>query len=426
MEDKTMEQDNSELYDMLLSRFVRYAKTYSESSEKSADEGNIPSTPQQWDMANMLKGELLELGLEGVCVTDNCYVYGSLKASAGLENAEPFALLAHIDTVEEVSGKDVKPQIIKDYAGEVIRLSDGSIIDPASDSALRAAGEERDTIITSDGTTLLGADDKAGIAAIMSALEVIVSQGVSHGKIEVIFSPDEETGHGMDKVPLTMIESKKAYTVDGGHIGELETECFNAFKSEVTFTGKSVHTGSARAIMVNAVEMASSFVSNLPHHELPETTDGYMGFYAPMEISGSVESAKVSLLLRDFSMEGMEKRKAFVDSLAMVVANGFGGGASVKHTEQYRNMRAKLDENPSVVENLVTAYRVAGVEPVFQPIRGGTDGSRLTEMGIPTPNIFTGGHNYHSRTEWLSMKQLERCALVLVALARISANIEEA
>ena len=404
----------------LMERFVRYAKTYSESSEKNADAGVIPSTPQEWDLAKMLEAEMKALGLEGVHITENCYVYGRLKASAGLENVAPFALLAHLDTVEEVSGKDVKPQIIENYDGNVITLSEGSKIDPATDIALKMAGDERDTIITSDGTTLLGADDKAGIAAIMSAIAELVEKKIPHGKIEVIFSPDEETGHGMDKVPLDEIESKKAYTVDGGHIGELETECFNAYKSEITFTGKSLHTGAARSGMVNAVTMASSFVANLPRQEAPETTDGYLGFYAPMEITGSVESSYVYLLLRDFTSEGMEKRKAFVDSLADVTARSFGGKAQVKHTEQYRNMKQKLDEHPEVVANLVEAYKAAGVTPVFPPIRGGTDGSRLTEMGIPTPNIFTGGHNYHSRTEWLSLNQFTKAAQVLIELAKIS------
>ncbi len=402
----------------LLERFVRYAKTYSQSDEKSADAGNIPSTPQEWDMAKLLESEMKSLGLEKVHITPHCYVYGVLPASAGEESAAPFALFAHMDTVEEVSGKDVKPQIIREYDGSLITLSEGSTIDPETDEALRLAGEERDTIITSDGTTLLGADDKAGVAAIMTAIEAL--KGEKHGTIEVIFSPDEETGHGMDKVPLDEIQSKKAYTVDGGHIGELETECFNAFKSEITFTGKSLHTGSARPKMVNAVTMASAFVANLPRQEAPETTDGYMGFYAPMEISGSVERASVELLLRDFTAEGMEARKAFVDSLADVTARSFGGKADVKHTEQYRNMKGKLDEHPEVVSNLVAAYRAAGVEPVMQPIRGGTDGSRLTEMGIPTPNIFTGGHNYHSRTEWLSFNQLCKATEVLIALSQIS------
>ncbi len=410
----------TDLQNELLERFLRYVKTYSQSDEKSADAGNIPSTVQEWDLAKMLEAEMKEIGLEGVHITEHCYVYGYLKASEGLEDVAPLALLAHIDTVEEVSGKDVKPQIIREYDGSVITLSEGSKIDPAADEALRLAGEERDTIITSDGTTLLGADDKAGVAAIMTAISAIKNQNIPHGKIEVIFSPDEETGHGMDKVPIAEIESRKAYTVDGGHIGELETECFNAYKSEITFTGKSLHTGSARPRMVNAVTMASSFVANLPRQEAPETTDGYMGFYAPMEITGSIESAYVYLLLRDFTEEGMERRKAFVDSLADVTARSFGGKVEVKHTEQYLNMKSKLDEHPEVVENLVAAYKAAGVEPIFQPIRGGTDGSRLTQMGIPTPNIFTGGHNYHSRTEWLSFSQCTKAMQVLIELARIS------
>ena len=384
--------DVEKLKSSLLNRFLRYVQVWTTSDSNSADSGNQPSTLNQFDLAHILESELKSLGLQNVQVTEKCYVYGFLPASSGCEKLEPFCMLAHIDTVEEVSGKDVKPQLTQNENG--------------------------DTIIKSDGTTLLGADDKAGVAEIMTALEFIIENKVPHGAIEVCFSPDEETGHGMDNVPLNLIKSKYAYTVDGGNLGELETECFNAFKSEISFTGISVHTGTARGTLVNAITMASNFVTNLPRHEAPETTDGYEGFYAPMTIEGSIESAKVVLFLRDFDMTSMEKRKSLVETLAQSTALSFGGKAEVTHTQQYLNMKDGFKNRPDVIEKLVAAYKKAGVEPIFTPIRGGTDGSRLTEMGIPTPNIFTGGHNFHSREEWASLNEMQKAVEVLINLCQ--------
>ncbi len=402
----------------ILQRFISYVKIWTTSDSIEADNGIQPSTDRQFDLARILEGQLKALGLKEVHLTDHCYVYGQLPPSQGLENLPSICLLAHMDTVEEVSGKDVNPQIHENYDGSKIILKEGVILDPVTDRDLYAAGENHETVVTTDGTTLLGADDKAGITAIMAMVEYFAAKPqVPHRKIEVMFSPDEETGHGMDNVPLDLISSKCAYTVDGGHIGELESQCFNAWKSLVTFTGKSKHTGSARPDMVNAIMMASSFLQNLPRGQAPETTDGIQGFYAPMDIQGSIESARVTLFLRDFTEEGMESRKKLVDQLAQTTAMVYGGQAEVKHTFQYANMKEGLDKAPEVVENLIQAYKKAGIEPKFIPIRGGTDGSRLTEMGIPTPNIFTGGHNYHARTEWLSLEQMVKAAEILVHLA---------
>ena len=400
----------------LLNRFTKYVQIWSTSDSEKADSGIQPSTERQFGFAKILESEMKEMGMQDVQTTGHCYVYGSLPATAGLEDKEPLCLIAHMDTVEEGSGENVKPVIHENYSGERIVLDSGDIIEPKCDADLAEAGRNGETIITSDGNTLLGADDKAGIAEIMTALSEVISKKLNHGKIEVIFSPDEETGHGMDNVPLDLLQSKRAYTVDGGHIGELETECFNAYKSDITFTGKSKHTGNARPDMVNAVSMAASFLQNLPKNEAPETTDGKQGFFAPMTVEGTIEKAKVCVFLRDFGKAGMARRKMIVENLAKMTAELFGGKVEVKHTFQYENMKDKLEENPGVVESLVSAYRKAGVEPRFVPIRGGTDGSRLTEMGIPTPNIFTGGHNYHSRTEWASLEQMEKAREILVQL----------
>lgn len=402
----------------LMERFLRYVKIWSESCGETADKNIMPSTTRQWDMAEILKSEMEALGLSDVQTTKYCYTYGRLEASKGMEGLPSFCLLSHIDTVDEVTGENVRPIVHEKYDGKPITLPYGNILDPESDPALAQAGLIRDTIITSDGNTLLGADDKAGVSEIMTMLEyLVVHPEIKHGAIEVIFSPDEETGHGMDHVPLELLKSKSAYTVDGGNLGELETECFNAFKSDVTFTGKATHTGSARASMVNAVCMASAFVANLPRHEMPETTDGHQGFFAPMQIDGSIEKSTVNLLLRDFTDGGMEERKKIVEEIAASVAHSFGGKAEVKHTQQYLNMKKVLDQHPDVVKKLEKAYLSAGVKPEYTPIRGGTDGSRLTEMGIPTPNIFTGGHNFHSRSEWASFSQMIQAVEVLIQLA---------
>ena len=382
-------EDKLNIKNPLLERFLKYVKIWSESDSEKADSGVMPSTSGQNEMASVLRDELKSLGLENVQTTEHCYTYGILPANGSAESS--ICLLAHIDTSEEVSGKNVNPKIYENYSGE--------------------------TIITSDGTTLLGADDKAGVAEIVSCLEYLLSHPeLKHPAIEIIFSPDEETGHGMDKVPLELLKSKCAYTVDGGHIGELETECFNAFRSDVVFKGNATHTGTARGTMVNAISMASSFVANLPAGERPETTDGRQGFFALISIEGSIEESKVSLLLRDFSADGMEKRKSTVELLAKTISELFGGKAEVLHTQQYLNMKENLDKNPKVAERLVSAYKASGIEPVFTPIRGGTDGSRLTEMGIPCPNIFTGGHNFHSRNEWASLDQMIKAVEVLVHL----------
>ncbi len=407
----------------LTDRFVSYAKMWTTSNEKLADKGISPSTPRQRDFAVMLANEIKELGLKNVQVTENSFVYGLLPATTGYENVQSFCLLAHLDTSEAVSGRNVQPNIITNYDGKKIILKDDVILDPKTDKALQQAAKEKDTIITSDGTTLLGGDDKAGITAIITGIETIIQSQIKHCSIEVLFSPDEETGHGMDNVPLNILKSKKCYTIDGGHIGELETECFNASKADLIFTGVSVHTGNGReGNLVNAITMASAFITNLPRQEAPETTDEYEGFYAPVNISGSIESATVQLILRDFSYENLVKRQNLVSQIAETTAVSFGGKVSTTHKIQYLNMKENLDKQPKIAENLMQAFISCGIQPTLNPIRGGTDGSRLTEMGIPTPNMFTGGHNYHSRKEWVSVSQMAAAADVIIELAIISAE----
>ncbi|MCQ2611186.1 MAG: peptidase T [Treponema sp.] len=417
-------KNNSAEEKELLERFVKYAKIWSTSSSESADQGIQPSTPQQMEFAKILAAELESLGLKGIKLTEHGYVYAYLDSSPECQNVKPFALLAHMDTVEEASGKDVKPNIIPGYDGSVIQLKDGIVLDPEKIPALKECGKVHDTVITTDGTTLLGGDDKAGVAAIVTAMNYLICHPeIRHGKIEVIFSPDEETGHGMDNVPADLIESKFAYTVDGSAEGELECECFNAFKSVVTFKGVASHTNNARANgMVNAISMASYFVNGLPRNQAPETTDGRLGFFCPLGISGSMEEASVSLFLRDFDMNSMNERKAYVNQLAKMTESAFGGKVSVEHIQQYLNMKDIIDRTPYVKDVLEQAYRHSGVEPEFTIIRGGTDGSRLTEMGIPTPNIFTGAYNYHSPYEWVSLSQMLKATDILIGLSELIAK----
>jgi len=400
--------NNKEEMNKLLDRFIRYVKVWSESDEKAADSGIIPSTEQQWDLAKILVKELRNLGTRNVYLTDYCYVVAKIDSNI-IDPEErskypTILLMAHMDTVDEVSGKDVHP-----------------VITMPSDS--ESPTGKADTIIKTDGNTLLGADDKAGISAIMAAIEYLMNhyEELKHGPIEIMFSPDEETGHGMDKVPLNILKANFAYTVDGGDEGEMETECFNAWAGTVTFTGKACHTGDAKANgMVNAVTLASEFTAHLPHNMAPETTEKYEGFIAPMEIQGTIESAHVDMLLRAFNIEEIEQKKQIITETANKITAEFGGTVDIQFKQQYLNMKEKLDEHPEVVERLEKAFAAAGVTPVRKPIRGGTDGSRLTEMGIPTPNIFTGAHEFHSRNEWCSLNQMSKAADVLINLLTIS------
>lgn len=395
--------NNYEEKTKLLERFVRYAKICSESNEKNADNLIMPSTECQWDFAKILVKELRALGTRNVYLTDFCYVVA--KFDSNIEDSElrkkypPILLMSHLDTVDEISGKDVNPIIQKVDANNSPTKTD-------------------DIIVKSDGTTLLGADDKAGICAIMTALEYINNHNEDflHGPIEVVFSPDEETGHGMDKVPLQILKSKMGITVDGGDEGELEAECFNAWSGCVKFTGIACHTGYAKNKMINATTLASNFISLLPYEKSPEMTEEKQGFIAPMDIQGTIENSEVNLLLRSFDTEEIEEQKKIINDIANSVINKFGGKVEIEFKNQYLNMKEKIAQNPEILTRLEKAFRNANVEIKRKSIRGGTDGSRLTQLQIPTPNIFTGAHDFHSRNEWLSINQCAKSADVIINL----------
>lgn len=414
--------DSQILRDKLKERFCRYAQVWTTSDNAAAEAGNIPSTPGQLNLAKMLVDELKNLGVGNAAVVSNGYVTARIEGTSDEEASVLFC--AHLDTSPEVSGENVKPQFHEQYDGTPIYLQNGIVLDANSDKQLAECANTSDTIITADGSTLLGADDKAGIAAIMTAAEYLLEHHeIKHCAIELLFNPDEETGCGMDKVPLDKIKSKVGYTVDGGDSSEIEAECFNACAASVDFFGAAMHLGYARGKMVNAVNMAATFIQMLPRNESPETTSGYEGYYCASSVTGNLETAHVDIVLRDFSAESMQRRVDALKTFAQCIEAQFPGGkVNLAVRKQYTNMKEKIDKFPHVLEKLNEAVKNAGGNASLVPIRGGTDGSRLTELGIPCPNIFTGGHNFHSRREWLSLNQLELSCKTLIELAKLYAE----
>jgi tripeptide aminopeptidase len=414
MESPVKQIEDQHIEKLLVPRFMRYVRYWTESDRHVEA---TPSSPGQWELAKALRDELQGLGLADVELTSHCYVTARLAASPGKEAAPWVGFLAHIDTASDVSGKDVQPCLVSDYKGEKIALAGGLALDPAREPDL--AAQKGGAIIHSDGSTLLGADDKAGVAEIMAAVEWLCAHPeIAHGPVEIIFSPDEETGKGLPDFPR--IKSAACYTLDGGPIGEIEAECFNAWKADVEFTGRVIHVGAARGILANAALMAAVFAALLPRSESPEATDGYYGYYCPMEISGDLEKASLEVFLRDFDSFGMERRVAALESFAKTVEAQFPGGrVIVKARAQYYNMKSKIDEKPEVLDRLKRALENVGLEYRLKPIRGGTDGSRLTELGIPTPNIFTGGRNFHSRLEWVSVNEMCAACKTVIELIRL-------
>jgi len=393
------------LADVVVPRFLRYVRIWT-TSDKHNEE--TPSSPGQWELARLLAEELKALGAADTELTDHCYVLSRLPASPGCETKPAIAFMAHLDTAQDVSGKDVRPIVEKNDSGE--------------------------TVIRSDGTTLLGADDKAGIAEIMGAVEYLLSHPeIKHGPVLIVFSPDEETGKGLPFFPMERINAllgsganqslpslAACYTLDGGPLGELEAECFNAIEARVSFSGKVIHLGAARGELANACLMAAVFAAMLPRSESPEATDGYYGYYCPTEISGGLESAELEVFIRDFNLGRAKERAAALETFARAVEAQFPGGkVRVEWKIQYYNMKENIDRRPEVLSKLEEAARLAGVEFSLKQIRGGTDGSRLTEMGIPTPNIFTGGRNFHSHTEWVSVSEMETACRLAVELVRV-------
>jgi len=403
----------------VLDRFLRYVAVDTRADESST---TCPSTPGQLVLQRLLAEELRAIGLADVNVDDNGYLMATVPATPGCD-APVVGFIAHVDTSPEMSGANVKPLVHRAWDGrDIVLPDDASAVLRAADYPELAAQVGND-IVTASGGTLLGADDKAGVAAIVAAAAHLVGHpGITHGPIRIGFTPDEEIGRGADKFDVARFGAVCAYTLDGGSQGELEFESFSADVLRVTFGGFNTHPGYAQGRMVNAIKAAARFVDRLPPDLSPETTSGYDGYVHPYQVEASVDRTSVRVLLRDFVTSRLREQQALVESLAGAVAAETGTRVEVDVKEQYRNMREVLDRHPAVVERAREAVRAAGLTPIEKPIRGGTDGSRLSFMGLPTPNLFAGEHNFHSRLEWTSRQDLEAAVRTVVELARIWAT----
>lgn len=410
--------DRQSLATDIQDRFLRYVRVHTTSDRHGSD---TPSSSRQFDLAHMLADEIRTIGIDDVTVTDHCYVIARIPASPGVDSPA-LALLAHMDTAPDSSGENVNPQVWESYDGGVLEIGNGLHLDPEEyPDLLDFVGE---TIITTDGTTLLGADDKAGVAEIMAAAKVLNrTPEFTHPEIEIIFTPDEEIGQGVDKLPLSELHSRFGYTLDGGKEGSIEAECFSAYAVTVEIEGYVIHPGSARGKMVNAVALAGRYLSMVPQTESPETTDGRDGFYCPVEIRGDYGKATIDFIIRDFELTEVKRRVAMLEQLGNALERAYPRATvTVTSRKQYLNMREEIDKHPFVLDLLTRAVESTGVTPVLEPIRGGTDGARLTEMGMPTPNIFAGGLNFHGPYEWIPLRAMVRATETILNLVQLWSN----
>lgn len=398
-------------------RFLRYVKYDTQSDELT---NLTPSTPGQFAFAQILEKELRELGLEEISLDENGYLMATLPANTGKKGVPTVGFIAHLDTSPDMSGRNVNPRIVKAYEGGDITLNeaDNIILSPSQfPELLNYLGQD---LIVTDGTTLLGADDKAGIAEIISAVVYLQKHPeIKHGKIRVAFNPDEEIGQGAHKFDVERFGADWAYTMDGGEIGELEYENFNAAVAKVTFKGRNVHPGYAKHKMVNSIRMANQFILMLPRWETPEHTEGYEGFYHLVQIEGDVEKTTLTYIIRDYDRDRFERRKKELEHLVRKTNNEFPECCSIEIKDQYYNMREKIEPVMHIIEIAEQAMKDAGVTPKVQPIRGGTDGAQLSFKGLPCPNIFAGGLNFHGRFEFVPVPSMEKARDVIVEIARI-------
>lgn len=406
----------------VVERFLDYVRFDTQSDETSE---SCPSTAKQLELGKRLVDELKELGLAGVAeaevtMDENGYVLAELPGTA----PGRIGLCAHIDTAPAFNGTGVSPQRVEDYDGGVIDIGHGVVLDPADTPELAEC--VGDTIITTDGRTLLGADDKSGIAAIVAALEILKQEpDIRRPTVRVCFNPDEEIGRGADHFPLDRFDCPVAFTVDGSFSGEVNVETFSADKAVVTFTGVAVHPGTARGKMVNALTWMGKLLDRLPMAEAPETTAGREGFYHPVHASGDAASCTLQLIIRDFDTAVLEERGRRLEAMcAGLMAEEPRLEVEVEITKQYRNMHDVLSRHPEITARLQEAVRAAGMEPRLEPIRGGTDGSRLTELGMPTPNVFAGGVNFHGPSEWISTRVLAQSVCTILNLVQLFAEEE--
>lgn len=399
-----------------LNKFLAYVAVDTQSKEEVSA---VPSTNKQFKLAQKLHDELKAIGVKDARLSDNCYVYGSIPASAGYESEKALGFVAHIDTSPDASGENVKPRIIK-YEGGAIKLENGLIIDPVTFPNLnRYVGQD---IIVTDGNTLLGADDKAGVAEIMAAVETLISDtSIKHGKICIAFTPDEEVGNGTEEFSISEFGADAAYTVDGGTIGELEYENFNAASAFLTIHGVGIHPGSAKNKMLNSLHVAEEFDAMMPCAQRPEYTDGYEGFIHLTDIHGDIVATKMQYIIRDHDMEKFTAKKKLMEAAAGYINHKYGEGTlELNLRDSYFNMREKILPHMYLIDIAKDAMQAVGVEPIVRPIRGGTDGARLTELGLPCPNICTGGENYHGCLEYIPVASLEKTHEIILKIVELT------
>lgn len=400
-------------------RFLSYVSFDTQSDELT---NMTPSTPGQMKFAMFLKEKLEEMGLDEISLDDNGYLMATLPSNTTAE-APVVGFIAHLDTSPDMSGKHVKPRIVKNYDGNPIELNAEKeiMLNPSEfPELLNYLGQD---LIVTDGNTLLGADDKAGIAEIITAVAHLQEHPeIKHGKIRIAFNPDEEIGQGAHKFDVARFGADFAYTMDGGAVGELEYENFNAASAKVTIMGRNVHPGSAKHKMINSMRVATQFIVMLPRWETPEHTEGYEGFYHLVGIEGSVEKTELYYIIRDHDRARFESRKREIEHLVRKTNSEYPGCASVEIKDQYYNMREKIEPVMHIVELAEKAMREAGVEPKVQPIRGGTDGAQLSFKGLPCPNIFAGGENFHGRYEYVAIQSMEKAVDVIVNICRLAAG----
>ena len=401
-------------------RFLNYTKFDTQSSE---DSDSVPSTPKQLIFAEYLKKELINEGLSDVEMDDKGYIYASLKANT--KGVPTIGFISHYDTSPDCSGADIKPQIVHQYDGSDILLSEGIISSPAKfPELLKHVGED---LIVTDGKTLLGADDKAGIAEIVQAMCWLRDhKEVKHGEIRIAFNPDEEIGMGAHHFDVKKFGCEWAYTMDGGDVGELEFENFNAASAKIVVKGISVHPGYAKGKMVNACLLATELAQMLPKDERPETTEGYQGFFHLLGIEGNVEKAKMSYIIRDHDSDRFEARKRLIQKSVDLMNEKYGADAfTIEVKDQYYNMKEKIDPQMHVIDLVLHAMQDCGVAPKVKPIRGGTDGAQLSFKGLPCPNIFAGGVNFHGPYEFVSIQSMEKAMQVIIRICELTADFND-
>lgn len=393
----------------IVERFVEYVKIDTQSDPKST---TVPSTAKQKNLGNLLVKQLKEMGIDNAHIDENGYVYAHLKSNVDKE-VKKVGFIAHMDTATEITGANVNPQFVE-YKGGDIKLNEKYTMTVEEFPCLNDVVGE--TLIMTDGNTLLGADDKSGIAIIMDSIQTIIEKNLPHGDISIGFTPDEEIGRGANHFDVEKFGAEFAYTIDGGEVGELEYESFNAASASVEIKGKSVHPGSAKDIMVNSLMVAHELISMLPNHQRPEHTEGYDGFYHLLEMNGITEKTNMEFIIRDFDREKFEFKKNYMKNAVNLLNERYDNAITLKIEDSYYNMREKLEDRKDIIHLAYNSMIDVDITPKIKAIRGGTDGSRLSFMGLPCPNIFAGGYNFHGRFEFVPVSSLEKGSALLVKI----------